>query len=81
MSRPRQYRRIYDPAPQNAPQVQLELSAKLAPTILVIDDENGMKRQYRLTNKSRDGRKVKKDLPTFFKSKLKKRFFLNNWIF
>jgi hypothetical protein len=64
-------------APPNTPQVKLELSAKLAPTILVIDDEEGinlwelcafylikcirvlgMKRQYRLTNKSRDGRKL-----------------------
>ncbi|KAH7731720.1 hypothetical protein AAVH_00618 [Aphelenchoides avenae] len=43
---------------QNGSPVKLELSAKLAPTILVIDDENGLKRQYRLTNKSRDGRKL-----------------------
>ena len=52
-------RRLIDVhAPPNTPQVKLELSAKLAPTILVIDDEEGMKRQYRLTNKSRDGRKL-----------------------
>lgn len=38
--------------------IKLELSAKLAQTILVIDDENGLKRQYRLTNRSRDGRKL-----------------------
>ncbi|KAL3092279.1 hypothetical protein niasHT_028157 [Heterodera trifolii] len=44
--------------PPDAPQVRLELSAKLAPTILVLDDEHGMKRQYRLTNRSRDGRKL-----------------------
>uniref|UniRef100_A0A915CVP8 RYYR-CCHC domain-containing protein n=1 Tax=Ditylenchus dipsaci TaxID=166011 RepID=A0A915CVP8_9BILA len=44
--------------PVDLPPIKLELSAKLAPTILVIDDENGMKRQYRLTNRSRDGRKL-----------------------
>uniref|UniRef100_A0A914IHD8 Macro domain-containing protein n=1 Tax=Globodera rostochiensis TaxID=31243 RepID=A0A914IHD8_GLORO len=56
--RPRRLRRFYERPPLNAPQVRLELSAKLAPTILVLDDEHGMKRQYRLTNRSRDGRKL-----------------------
>ncbi|KAH7723073.1 hypothetical protein AAVH_09328 [Aphelenchoides avenae] len=37
---------------------KLELSAKLCPTILVLDDENGNKRQFRVTNRSRDGRKI-----------------------
>uniref|UniRef100_A0A183CE41 Macro domain-containing protein n=1 Tax=Globodera pallida TaxID=36090 RepID=A0A183CE41_GLOPA len=58
LGRPRRLRRFYERPPQNAPQVRLELSAKLAPTILVLDDEHGMKRQYRLTNRSRDGRKL-----------------------
>jgi hypothetical protein len=40
------------------PVLELELSAKLAPTLLCLDDENGGKRQYRLTNKSSDGRKL-----------------------
>lgn len=39
-------------------QIQLELSAKLQPSVLVLDDKNGLKRQYRLTNKSKDGRKL-----------------------
>lgn len=39
-------------------QVQLELSAKLQPSVLVLDDRDGLKRQYRLTNKSKDGRKL-----------------------
>ncbi|KAF7640462.1 hypothetical protein Mgra_00000283 [Meloidogyne graminicola] len=59
LNRPRRSRRTFEhPPPIDAPRVKLELSAKLAPTILVIDDENGLKRQYRLTNKSRDGRKM-----------------------
>ncbi|KAL3069728.1 hypothetical protein niasHS_015962 [Heterodera schachtii] len=60
MDRPRRnrLRRLYEFPPPDAPQVRLELSAKLAPTILVLDDEHGMKRQYRLTNRSRDGRKL-----------------------
>ncbi|CAD5223101.1 unnamed protein product [Bursaphelenchus okinawaensis] len=39
-------------------QVRLELSAKLQPSVLVLDDKDGLKRQYRLTNKSKDGRKL-----------------------
>jgi hypothetical protein len=38
--------------------VQLELSAKLQPSVLILDDKDGLKRQYRLTNKSKDGRKL-----------------------
>ncbi|KAI6212543.1 hypothetical protein M3Y94_00038300 [Aphelenchoides besseyi] len=44
--------------PTEPMQVHLELSAKLQPSVLVLDDKNGMKRQYRLTNKSKDGRKL-----------------------
>ncbi|CAK5084232.1 unnamed protein product [Meloidogyne enterolobii] len=58
VGRPRRTHRIFEQPPEDAPRVKLELSAKLAPTILVIDDEKGLKRQYRLTNKSRDGRKM-----------------------
>ncbi|KAI6216148.1 O-acetyl-ADP-ribose deacetylase [Aphelenchoides fujianensis] len=47
----------YLPAPEPL-HVHLELSAKLQPSVLVLDDKNGMKRQYRLTNKSKDGRKL-----------------------
>lgn len=36
----------------------LVLSAKLEPTILNLKDENGLKRQYRMTNRSKDGRKL-----------------------
>lgn len=36
----------------------LVLSAKLEPTILNLKDESGKKRQYRMTNRSRDGRKL-----------------------
>uniref|UniRef100_A0A7E4ZXL3 Macro domain-containing protein n=1 Tax=Panagrellus redivivus TaxID=6233 RepID=A0A7E4ZXL3_PANRE len=36
----------------------LVLSAKLEPTILNLKDEKGLKRQYRMTNRSRDGRKL-----------------------
>lgn len=36
----------------------LVLSAKLEPTILNLKDEAGLKRQYRMTNRSRDGRKL-----------------------
>uniref|UniRef100_A0A1I7SJ34 Zf-ISL3 domain-containing protein n=1 Tax=Bursaphelenchus xylophilus TaxID=6326 RepID=A0A1I7SJ34_BURXY len=39
-------------------EVRLELSAKLQPSVLVLDDKDGLKRQYRLTNKSKDGRKL-----------------------
>jgi hypothetical protein len=34
------------------------LSAKLQPSVLILDDKDGLKRQYRLTNKSKDGRKL-----------------------
>ncbi|KAI6185880.1 hypothetical protein M3Y98_00072300 [Aphelenchoides besseyi] len=44
--------------PTEPMQVHLELSAKLQPSVLVLDDKNGLKRQYRLTNKSKDGRKL-----------------------
>uniref|UniRef100_A0A914YMP5 Macro domain-containing protein n=1 Tax=Panagrolaimus superbus TaxID=310955 RepID=A0A914YMP5_9BILA len=36
----------------------LVLSAKLEPTILNLKDQDGKKRQYRMTNRSRDGRKL-----------------------
>uniref|UniRef100_A0A914QAS6 RYYR-CCHC domain-containing protein n=1 Tax=Panagrolaimus davidi TaxID=227884 RepID=A0A914QAS6_9BILA len=36
----------------------LVLSAKLEPTILNLKDQEGRKRQYRMTNRSRDGRKL-----------------------
>ncbi|KAI6243570.1 hypothetical protein M3Y99_00114800 [Aphelenchoides fujianensis] len=57
--RSRRSRRPDEYVPQPEPlQVHLELSAKLQPSVLVLDDKNGMKRQYRLTNKSKDGRKL-----------------------
>ncbi|KAI1708304.1 macro domain-containing protein [Ditylenchus destructor] len=57
-NRPKRIRRTFDQPPLEAPPIKLDLSAKLSPSILALDDENGMKRLYRLTNRSRDGRKL-----------------------
>lgn len=64
--KPKRRRKNYSSIPIPADDVEhmksngmyLMLSAKLEPTILNLKDENGYKRQYRMTNRSSDGRKL-----------------------